>query len=256
MEALETALRRAAPAALVHLVGGMRNDIATLYRDNVVLGETVMEAMARAAPSARILVVGSAAEYGRPARDGVCREDDEPRPVTPYGIAKLAQTRHALLRAGRGQDVAVARLFNPVGPAMPQGLAFADIARRLAGRPEALATGDIDAARDFLDVEEAARILAGLVAHPHARGRVVNVCSGVASPLRPHVERLLARAARRFGREIALRRDPALMRPSDVPSLGGSTERLRALGIAPASPAIDAALDALLDRHLALAQAA
>ena len=255
-EALEAALARARPDALVHLAGGMRSDVAALYRDNVVVGETVMAAMERAAPLARTLVVGSAAEYGHPARDGVCREDDEAQPVSAYGIAKLAQTRHAMLRAGREQDVTVARLFNPVGPGMGEGLAFGDFARRLGLRPDRLRVGDIDSARDFLDVEEAARILVELLVHPKARGRIVNVCSGVATPLRPHVERQLARAARRRGREIGLEQDPALLRPSDVPSLSGSTERLQTLGIAPASASIDAALDALFDAHAAREEAA
>ena len=252
VDALEGVLREHATQGLVHAVGGPRSDTAALYADNVVTQERVLDALFRATPGARAVIVGSAAEYGRPPAGGVCHESDVARPVSPYGIAKLAQTHHALLRFGRGQDVRVGRVFNPVGARMGSGLAFSDFARRLANGCEALRTGDLSGKRDFLPVDEAARILAELLAHPNPDGLVVNVCSGVASPVRDGVERLLEIESSRRGVKVLLQ--SGAPDPHAEPVVFGSTERLRSLGIAPATSAIDNELRAL--HHKALANAA
>lgn len=208
-----------------------------------------MAAAGSVVPKARIVVAGTAAEYGPPAGgDGTSREDDNCRPVTAYGIAKLAQTLLALIRSGRGQPICIARIFNPVGPGMPDGLAFQDFARRLAAGPDQLATGDIETCRDFMDVEEAARILVELLTCSRAVGQVVNVCSGIAQPVRGGVERMLARA----GSALRLVTDPALARPADVRSIRGDTTKLEAFGIRPASADIAQALDKLVDAVLAV----
>lgn len=246
-DALADVLARFAPDAVVHAAGGPRADSAATYRDNAVLAADLLDAVARTAPGARVVVVGSAAEYGPPrAADGVCRETDPPRPERAYGIAKLAQTHHALAHARRGGSAAVARVFNPVGPGMPPGPVASDIARRLAAGPERLEVGDTGIARDFFPVDEAARVLLDLVHHGGASGRIVNVASGVGTTLRVLVERLLGRARVRSGRATSLQSDPAAHGPA-IPIVVGGTETLDALGIRPPAPDIGAALDALFD---------
>ena len=243
-EAILRAIGAFKPHAIIHLVGGPQESLHDLYHVNVLLGEQLMSVAERGAPKARVVLIGSAAEYGPPARrDGVLDEDAQCRPMTPYGVAKLAQTLNGLVRARAGQPITIARLFNPVGRGMPGGLAFSAIAQRLVSGAQTLATGDIDVARDFLSVDEAARIVADIAANTGAVGEVVNVCSGVAQPLRRNVERMVAR----IGRQIRLLRDPALIRPGDPPVIVGDVRKLEALGIRPASPNIGPALDALLD---------
>lgn len=252
-ERLEGAIAGVGPAVLFHLAGGPRKDPETLYRDNVVIGERVMAAMDRVAPEARIVLTGSAAEYGLPDADGICREAAVPAPVNGYGIAKLALTRHAQLRMARGQRIVVARLFNPVGAGMGPGLAFGDFARRLVRDGDRLLTGDIDTRRDFFDVEEAARILLALALHPEAPGRIVNVCSGVATPVRSGVAHLVALAACRNGTAPRIERD-ATLGEAGVRSLRGATGQLEALCIRPATPEIGPALDALFAHVAATAE--
>ena len=243
--AMAEAMSAFLPDAIIHLAGGPDAlSIELLYELNVFLGERIMATAALICPEARILIVGSAAEYGAPAHpDGTSREDDIPRPGTHYGIAKLAQTLHALSRARSGQPIGVARLFNPVGPGMPHGLAFADFKIRLAHGANQLATGDIDSARDFMAVDDAARILSELIRCSGVVGKVVNVCSGVAQPVRHGLDRMILRT----GRQIELVRNPAFDRPSAVRVSRGDTAGLEMLGILPAASDISSALDALMD---------
>ena len=241
-EALSSALRRIRPEAILHLAGGPGQEpLEGLYEANVFLGSRLLDAAREIVPDARVVVVGSAAEYGPPlGADGRSREDDPARPITAYGIAKLAQTLHALVAARAGQSVVAARLFNPVGPGMPRSLAFADFAAQIAGGGGHLVTGDIDTERDFIPVAEAARILLDLAVSDGAVGRIINVCSGRAQPVRWGVEHMLARSRRNI--ELVVRGG----HPAGVRTIFGDTAGLRALGIAPGSSDIGPALDGLL----------
>ena len=253
-DAVEGAFREHGTEALIHAVGGPRADLATLYADNVVVQEHVLEALERAAPEAPTVIVGSAAEYGRPAREGMCCEADVARPTSAYGIAKLAQTHHAFVRGERGQDVRVGRVFNPVGVRMGSGLAFGAFAHRLAAGHSVLRTGDLNGQRDFFPVNEAARILIELLMHPRASGLVVNVCSGVASPVRDGVQHLLDLEHAQRGVPIVV--ESAESDPDAEPIVFGSTERLESLGIERAASVIEDDLRALHRKALSEAVAA
>jgi GDP-4-dehydro-6-deoxy-D-mannose reductase len=232
------------PDAIFHLAGGPRASLDDLYETNVFLAERLLVVAASSAAAARIVLIGSATEYGHPTTpDGVLDEDAECRPATAYGIAKLAQTLHGLVHARAGQRISIARLFNPVGPGMPASLAFAAFAQRLATGSPTLATGNIDVARDFFGVDDGARVIAEIAACDSAIGEVINVGSGIAQPLRPGVDRMAART----GRRVQLVCDPDLVRSNDPPVIVSGTRKLTALGIRPPSPDIGRALDALLD---------
>ncbi|MCA8906668.1 MAG: NAD(P)-dependent oxidoreductase [Rhodospirillaceae bacterium] len=243
--ALSGALERAAPDVVLHLAGGPgHGTIEELYEANVFLCHRLIAAARETAPAARIVVIGSAAEYGPPASaDGRAREDDPARPAGAYGIAKLAQTLHALAAARAGQDITVARLFNPIGWDMPEGLAFVDFAVRIASGNGRLFTGNIDTERDFMPVSAAARVLLDIAACEGARGRIVNVCSGRPQPVRTAVEYMLSRT--KMPTELVI--DGS--HPVGVPVIFGDTATLGALGIAPASADIRPELDALMERY-------
>jgi GDP-4-dehydro-6-deoxy-D-mannose reductase len=91
--------------------------------------------------------------------------------------------------------------------------------------------GNMDAARDFLDVRDAARALRAIAA-ARARGEVFNVCSGVGTA----VSTVAARLLRHFP-GIGVRTDARLLRASDPPRVVGNNARIRdALGWTPRIP--------------------
>ena len=64
---------------------------------------------------ARLVHLGSAAEYGRASRASPVAESAPPRPAGAYGATKLAGTRLVELARTAGLDAVVLRVFNPVG---------------------------------------------------------------------------------------------------------------------------------------------
>lgn len=84
--------------------------------------------------------------------------------------------------------------------------------------------GNLESARDFLDVRDAARALP-MIAEARATGEVFNVCTGCAV----RVSELASSLLERFPRRLALASDSALLRTSDPASMAGDSAKLTAL---------------------------
>jgi len=149
-------------------------------------------------------------------------------PVSPYGEAKLAMEGFCREAEASGRArVAVVRAFNLAGPGQPPFNAASALARQIAlaeraGEPRVeLALGNPGAARDLIDVRDAARALLVLAA-TQATG-TYNLCSGQARS----VAELAATLAALTPLTVATRVDPALARPSDPALLLGDPSHLR-----------------------------
>lgn len=181
------------------------------------------------APLPRLLVVGSAEEYGAAARtDRPCREDDPILPISPYGTSKAAATQLCLqYHRSFGLPVIPVRAFNHTGPGQDQRFVFPSFAAQIAaieaGRQEpVLHTGDLSPARDFLDVRDVVVAYQALVARGRP-GRLYNVCSGSALTIQAGLEILLGFSSA----QVQIRQDAARMRPADIPDLHGDATALR-----------------------------
>lgn len=245
---LARALRGARPDWVFHMAGAP----ASPSWDAMVLGQIRPAAALLAAvaatpePRPRVIVPGSAAEYGALPRTALpAREDGPMSPVNPYGVAKLAQSELARAFHRRGLDVVVARLFNILGPGLHPSLSISSFTRQIAEielgrRPPVLETGNLSARRDFLPVEDAARALLA-VARRGRSGEAYNICTGRSLAIAEVVAHLLKlarvpiRVVTRAGR----------LRPMDIPDLPGSYAKLRRLGWAPRGD-LDACLAAML----------
>jgi UDP-glucose 4-epimerase len=105
--------------AVVHmaadsLVGESVQDPAKYFRNNVVAGLALLDAM-RAAGVPRLVFSSTAAVYGEPAKQPI-EETDPTAPTNPYGETKLAFERAlACYEAAYGLRYASLRYFNAAG---------------------------------------------------------------------------------------------------------------------------------------------
>lgn len=125
---------------------------------------------------------------------------------------------------------------------MPSKLALASFAEQLRTADNVLVTGDLDVARDFIDVVEVARLMVALASRPDNYGQVFNICSGMTFHLRPLVEEMI----RLTGRQIRLSISPARLRPGDMRAFGGDIARVHAAGLCVNPPDFSVILPALL----------
>ncbi len=246
-EHLLAALTTVQPDVVIHCAGTTRTwDARDCFDANTVLAAELLDAAAGLAKPPRVILIGSAAEYGAvPAEAQPVTEIHPCAPRTLYGVSKHAQSLLAFASAIRGLPVLVARLFNAVGAGMPGHLALPSFARRIIGSEarSPLRVGDLSAERDFLDVDEAARLLLGLAALPSWPWPVVHLCSGRAYRIGDLLNQLIELA----GVSIQIQPDQALMRPGDPRVLIGSTKRLATVNLVPQAPDFSILLPLLLN---------
>ncbi|MCC3772347.1 NAD(P)-dependent oxidoreductase [Streptomyces sp. UNOC14_S4] len=176
-------LRAAAPDAVVNCAGAVGGSALALTATNARGPAALCEALRAAAPRARLVHLGSAAEYGAADGRAPLAESGTTRPVGLYGAAKLAGT---LAVTGSGLDATVLRVFNPVGPGAPDGSLPGRLARELrrAGPDGRVRVGDLSAYRDFVDARDVADAVVRAVTAPGPVPPVLNIGSGTARPSR------------------------------------------------------------------------
>ncbi|MBL1082551.1 NAD(P)-dependent oxidoreductase [Streptomyces actinomycinicus] len=182
---LANTLAAAAPDAVVNCAGATGGDTVTLAEVNARGPAVLCTALREAAPTARLVHLGSAAEYGPGIRDVPVPESAPAGPVTPYGATKLAGT---VAVTSAALDAVVLRVGNPVGPGAPVASLPGRLAALLAtaGQDPAavLRLGDLSAHRDFVDVRDVARAVEYAVTVPAPLPPVLNISSGTALPVR------------------------------------------------------------------------
>jgi nucleoside-diphosphate-sugar epimerase len=216
-----------------HLAGqpGVRmsfgDDFALYLRRNVLATQRVFEVAAAA--GVRVVFASSSSVYGDAERYPT-PETAEPRPISPYGITKLACEHLARAYAPQGLDAVVLRYFTVYGPRQRPDMAFARLVAALAeGRPFEL-YGDGSASRSFTYVADA--VAATVAAMERATsGTVYNVGGGEEATM----AEAIALLERLSGRRIELVRRPAAA--GDVRRTAAEGARIAAeLGWRPTTP--------------------
>ncbi|MFO7168529.1 MAG: GDP-mannose 4,6-dehydratase [Chloroflexota bacterium] len=232
--AVGAAVRAAAPDLVYHLAAQSYPSASwdapvTTMRTNVEGTINLLEAVRAHAPSARVHIAGSSAEYGVVAPEEVPIAEDHPlRPASPYGVSKVAQELLGLqYHDSYGLHVVVTRSFNHVGPRQGDRCSIQTFCRQMALaeaglQPPVMLVGNLEARRDFSHVSDVARAL-WLLLQKGKPGTVYNLCSGQATRIGDIVEMVRARGRVR----VDVRVDPARLRPLDEPILLGDNSRLR-----------------------------
>ena len=172
-------------------------------------------------------------------------------PLDEYGASKAAGEIALHAASARGLACIRLRPFNHSGPGQTEDFvvpAFAaQIARIEAGLAKpVMRVGNLDAARDFVDVRDVCDAYALALARGEAvpPGTAINVASGVARRIGDILEALLSLARV----PIRVQPDPARMRPSEVPVVVGDPGRAAALlGWSPRIPFETTLADVLAD---------
>lgn len=183
------------PDVVVNCAGLTAGDQDMLAAVNITGTYALVAAMLSSGLPARLVHIGSAAEYGSGKPGDAVAESTPARPETSYGSTKLAGTRLVELARSAGLEAVVLRVFNPLGPGAPEDSLPGRVAaqlRRLPAGDDSLRLGSLDGVRDFVDVRDVADgVLAATVA-PALPHPVLNIGSGRPVLVRSMVRDLLA----------------------------------------------------------------
>jgi UDP-glucuronate 4-epimerase len=212
---------------IYHLAGepGVRSSWGSRFdrytHHNVAATQRLLEA-AKARPEKRFVYASSSSVYGD-ALALPTAEDAAPRPLSPYGVTKLA-AEHLCVLYGEEHDVSTVclRFFSVYGPRQRPDMAFRRFCEAIVRRAPIEVYGDGGQTRDFTfvgDIVAAVRAAGGL---PLIRpGRVYNVGGGDSVTL----NRCLETLAGIVGRPLDVRRRER--RSGDVRDTGADTRRAR-----------------------------
>jgi nucleoside-diphosphate-sugar epimerase len=199
-------------------------DVFPLYvRHNVLASQRVFEAAAR--DGVRVVYSSTSSVYGEAERHPT-PEDTPRRPISPYGITKLA-CEH-LARAYERSfdlDVVVLRYFNTFGPRQRPDMAFTRIAHALAEGGTFDLYGDGRQSRGWTYVGD---VVAATVAAMERGNGTYNVGGAVEASILEAID-LLEHLS---GQTLEIRPSPAV--PGDTRRTSADTTRIRTeLGWAP-----------------------
>jgi nucleoside-diphosphate-sugar epimerase len=205
-----------------HLAGqpGVRSfgDVFPFYlQRNVEVSRRVFEAAAR--DGVRVVFSSSSSIYGDAERYPTT-EDTRPRPLSPYGITKLAAEQLARAYANSfGLDVVVLRYFNAFGPRQRPDMAFTRIAFALAEGRQFTIYGDGGQSRGWTYVSD----VVGATIEAMSRGSgTYNVGGALEASLREAIPILEGLA----GTKLDVLEEPVV--PGDQRRSHADTTRIRA----------------------------
>lgn len=250
--AVRRTFKETCPQAVVHLaaqssVGFSWKNMEATMNINVMGALHVLQAAASADTKPRLMMIGSAEEYGHVPSSGQISEDWQPEPANPYAVSKLTQTMLArLFHQAYSVDVVMMRAFNHIGAGQRPGFVVPDFCRQIVNiergkQPPVISVGNLSAARDFTDVRDIVR--GYMLALRYGKsGEIYNIGSGKSVTIGTLLNDLLALAKV----PITVRQDPAKMRPVEVPLVRADITKLHMdTGYQPKIPLEESLLAAL-----------
>lgn len=199
--------REEPPEIVLHLAGLTPPAAAeAFYQANTWATLSLIHALKGADRPTRLVMAGSAAELGPvPVECLPANESLACHPRDAYGMSKLLATT-AVLACSSPLEPVVARLFNPIGPGLPDTQAFGRFASLLATPgvdPLVLEVGDLESRRDFIDARDVAAALVTLT-REGTPGGLYHVGTGRSHSVREGLDRLIELS----GRAVDLRIKP------------------------------------------------
>jgi GDP-4-dehydro-6-deoxy-D-mannose reductase len=211
------------------LVSASLRDPWTTLETNIRMQLNVLEGVHRVKPDCRVLVIGSAEEYGLVRPQELPIDEDTPlRPLNAYAVSKVAQDLMGQqYHLTHGLDVVRVRPFNHIGPRQRLGFVAPDFASQIAAIEKGLQepvmrVGNLDVRRDFCDVRDViqAYVLLSTYGKP---GQVYNVGAGESHAIQELLDILLDNCQV----HVQVQPESNRMRPSDVPEVVCDASRLR-----------------------------
>ena len=220
-------------ASHVSVSNSFKNPLQT-FKTNIIGTTNLLECINKIVPKAKILIPGSAEEYGKITEGKMPIKEYYPlNPVNPYAISKKVQEEIGFYYFKHiGLDIYFTRTFHYTGPRQSLGFVCSDIVKQVVdvevGKTECIKVGNLDAKRDFTDIRDVVNAY-WIIINSGIAGEVYNVCMGKSIKIKDILDKLIAFS----GKYVSVEIDKNKLRPSDVPDFVGDNTKLKNLGWMP-----------------------
>jgi GDP-4-dehydro-6-deoxy-D-mannose reductase len=216
------------PSYIINLAGTFTAKSFSEYYDvNVNISKIIFDTgLEHLKDLKKVLIVGSAAEYGIGLQNPVT-EENRLFPRSEYGLSKCFQTELALYYfRTKTLPVVIARTFNIIGDGISSSLSIGSFLNQInsAQAGGTIQVGNLSTYRDFLPVEDVVKAFWKLLFFGEP-GEIYNVCSGVPSLM----EDVLKSLIKTSGKNLSYSVDPVKIKGDDVKEIYGSNKKLISL---------------------------
>lgn len=220
-------------ASYVSVFNSFKNPLPT-FQTNIIGTVNLLEAIKNIVPKAKVLIPGSAEEYGKVTEDKMpIKEDYFLNPINPYAISKKAQEEIGLYYFKTFElNIYFTRTFHITGPKQPLGFVCSDFAKQVAYSEKVetknIIVGNLDIKRDFTDIRDVVNAY-WTVINKGKVGEVYNVCNGKSIKIMTILDKLIKISEK----NISIKIDKNKIRPSDIPNFVGNNKKLKSIGWIP-----------------------
>lgn len=171
------------PQLIFHMAGNYINTYDMDYSINSLGARYIIEALIGEGVNARVILIGSAAEYGIVSPDeNPIKENRALHPVTIYGLSKAFQTQLGIYFAHNSNiEILIARMFNLQSSGLSERLFMGRMEKQIAaflrGETKRIITGNLDSQRDYISADQAVEQL-NMIAKKGKSGEVYHIASG------------------------------------------------------------------------------
>lgn len=224
---VDEVIKRVMPDIIFHLaaqsfVGYSWEAPALTIETNVMGTLNIVEAVRRNCPKSIVHIASSSQIYGKVEKFPMTI-DTPFNPMSTYDVSKLAQEMIARqYHTSYGLDVRITRAFNITGARRAPFFAECTFSEQIAKiekgiQEPIIKVGNLDSARDYIDVKDAVRGYL-LSVEKGTPGGIYILCSGIATKMNKILSMLLSLSE---VKDIKIEQDPKRMRPSDTPKMFG-----------------------------------
>lgn len=234
---LFTIINSIKPDAIIHLAGQPKPGLSfnipqKTFQVNTIGTINLLEAIRSISDyHPRILMIGTSEEHGIVSRGALPITENTPlNPINPYAISKTANwflTKQYV--KSFNFDIVYATPFTHTGPGQSLGFLSPDVASQIVEiergvKEPVIETGDLSSKRDIGDVRDVVRAYRLLLEKGKTGERYI-ISTGKSIPVSEIVEKLISMSKVK----IELKIDNTRTRPTDIPDLIGSHDKLTEL---------------------------
>lgn len=221
-------IKEISPDYIIHLAGIANVDhsnTSLIYNINFQGTLNLLSACGRLVSKPGFLFVSSSQVYGNVAEDQLpidefCLVD----PVNHYGASKAAGEM-AVRAFGAEYEIeyVIARPFNHTGPGQTDRFVVPKIVNAFRRKDKSIELGNIDTVRDYTDVRDIVRAYCDIIKN-FKSGETYNIASGVGRTIH-EIFNIIKKIT---GHEMSIIKNQSLYRKSEIKSIIGNAEKLKA----------------------------
>ena len=176
-------LKKTKPDKIFHFAGSFSNQYSKDYSVNVLATKNLLDAVKTLNINCRLLLVGSAAEYGDVNEaDNPVQESYPLNPISSYGLTKVFQTYLMKYYVNNfSMDIVMARPFNIYGKNISEKLFVGKVYQQIKllkeNKIKKIILGNLESERDYIALEDTLNHYIRIMKYGDS-GQIYNVGNG------------------------------------------------------------------------------